>query len=91
MTGFRAGDVLLFSMYPVHGAIDNHFPKNSCRLTSDTRYQLADEHLDERWNGEAPRLHGGRRVFLPGLGNWENREFRDEWKPVDERGRLVTM
>ncbi len=29
MTGFRAGDVLLFSMCLVHGAIDNHSPKNA--------------------------------------------------------------
>lgn len=87
---FRAGDVLIFSMYLVHGAIDNHSRKKRCRLTSDTRYQLASESLDERWNGAKPLLHGGRRVFLPGLGSWKNQNFRDEWKPVDERGRLVT-
>lgn len=87
---FRAGDVLVFSMYLVHGAIDNHSRKNRCRLTSDTRYQLAGEPLDERWNGDEPQLHGGRRVFLPGLGSWKNRNFRDEWKPIDKRGRLVT-
>lgn len=88
-TDYRAGDVLIFSMYLVHGALDNRSPKGRCRLTSDTRYQLASEALDERWNGERPELHGGRRVFLPGLGHWKNQDFQDEWKAVDERGRLL--
>lgn len=89
-TDFGAGDVLLFSMNLVHGAIDNRSPKNRCRLTSDTRYQPAADPLDDRWNGDNPLLHGPHQVFLPGLGNWNNHEFRDEWKPVDERGRLIT-
>ena len=88
-TDYRAGDVLIFSMYLVHGAIDNHSPANRCRLTSDTRYQPVDDPLDDRWNGERLNPHGGRRVFLPGLGRWNNRDFQDEWKPVDERGRLA--
>lgn len=88
-TDFQAGDVLIFSMYLVHGAIDNHSRRNRCRLTSDTRYQPADEPLDERWNGDDINPHSGRRVFLPGLGRWDNRDFQDEWKPVDERGRLA--
>ena len=88
-TDFRAGDVLIFSMYLVHGALDNRSPKGRCRLTSDTRYQLASEPLDPRWNGIRPELHGGQRVFLPGLGSWKNQNFQDEWKQVDERGRLV--
>ena len=32
--------------------------------------------------------HGGRRVFYPGLGSWNNADFQDEWKDVDESGRL---
>ena len=88
-TDYQAGDVLVFSMYLVHGALDNRSEKGRCRLTSDTRYQLASEPLDERWNGEQPELHGGRRVFLPGLGNWKNQNFQDEWKAVDQRGRLL--
>ena len=88
-TDFKAGDVLIFSMYLVHGALDNHSRRGRCRLTSDTRYQLASEPMDPRWNGAEPELHGGRRVFLPGLGSWKNMNFQDEWKPVDERGRLL--
>jgi len=89
-TDYRAGDVIIFSMFLVHGTIDNHSSSNRCRLTSDTRYQPVGEPLDERWNGEQLNPHGGRRVYLPGLGRWNNnRDFGDEWKSVDERGRLV--
>jgi hypothetical protein len=90
-TDFRAGDVFIFCMYLVHGGTDNASPRKQCRLTSDTRYQLADEALDERWNGANVNPHGGtHRVFLPGLGKWNNnKEFEEEWKPVDELGRLV--
>lgn len=88
-TNFKAGDVICFSMYLAHGTLDNHSPVKKCRLTSDSRYQLASEPRDERWNGRELNPHGGNRVFLPGLGNWDNKNFQDEWKPVDEYGRLV--
>src|ERR1041385_2435172 len=91
-TNFRAGDVFIFGIYLVHGGTDNTSPERRCRLTSDTRYQLADEPLDERWNGRNINPHGGRRVFLPGLGKWNNnKEFEEEWKPVDDHGRLITF
>jgi hypothetical protein len=32
---------------------------------------------------------GPGRVFYPGLGSWSNADFQDEWKYVDESGRLV--
>lgn len=85
---YRAGDVLCFTMQTLHGALDNNSPERRCRLSSDSRYQPADEPFDERWNGEPIRAHGPDKVFFPGMGNWNNREFLDEWKPVDERGRL---
>lgn len=91
-TDFRAGDVFIFSIYLVHGGTDNTSEENKCRLTSDTRYQLAEEPLDERWNGIDMNPHGGRRVFLPGLGRLnENKEFEEEWKPVDRFGRLLKL
>lgn len=86
---FQPGDVLSFGMHMIHGAIDNRSPVGRCRLTSDTRYQRADEPLDERWNGVNPEAHGYDKVFFPGLGSWNNINFADEWKPVDEWGRLV--
>jgi hypothetical protein len=53
---FRAGDVLIFSMFTIHASLDNH--SNRIRLSSDTRYQLASEPVDERWVGENPAAHG---------------------------------
>ncbi|MET9019700.1 phytanoyl-CoA dioxygenase family protein [Actinopolymorpha sp. NPDC004070] len=53
---FRAGDLLTFSIYLVHASLDNH--SNRIRLSSDSRYQLASEPVDERWIGEAPVGHG---------------------------------
>ena len=88
-TDYRAGDVLCFSMRTLHGALDNNSPEGRCRLSSDTRYQPADEPFDERWNGRDIEAHGRDKVFYPGLGSWNNRDFQDEWKPVDASGRLV--
>ncbi len=91
-TDFKAGDVMCFSVYLAHATLDNRSPVGRCRLTSDTRYQLVGEPLDDRWNGANIRNpHGGEpKVFWPGLGKWnDNKEFEEEWKPVDEDGRLL--
>lgn len=53
---FRAGDLLTFSMFTVHCSLDNH--SDQIRLSSDTRYQLASDPVDERWVGEHPIGHG---------------------------------
>lgn len=53
---YRMGDVLIFTMRTVHASIDN--ATNYIRLSSDTRYQRADEPVDERWIGENPPAHG---------------------------------
>ena len=57
---FRMGDVLIFSVYTVHGSLDNQ--SNEIRLSTDSRYQLASEPLDERWVGENPPAHGGSSI-----------------------------
>jgi hypothetical protein len=88
-TSFAPGDVLCFGMHMLHGAIDNASPVGRCRLSSDSRYQRVDEPADPRWNGAAFEGHGGSRVFYPGLGHWNNEDFQDEWKDVDETGRLM--
>ena len=87
-TDFAPGDVLCFGMHTLHGAIDNASTVGRCRLSSDSRYQRIDEPADPRWNGPNFEGHGGRRVFYPGLGSWHNEDFQDEWKDVDECGRL---
>jgi hypothetical protein len=63
-TNYRLGDVLIFSVFLVHCSLDNQ--SNRIRITSDTRYQLASEPVDERWIGENPIAHGptGKRAMI---------------------------
>ena len=53
---YELGDLLVFSMYTMHASMDNL--TNRLRLSTDTRYQLASEPVDERWIGENPIAHG---------------------------------
>ncbi len=86
---FQPGDVLIFSMNQLHGALDNRSAQNRCRLSTDSRYLVAGEVPDPRWNGDDLNPHGPGRVFYPGLGQWQNEDFQDEWKYVDDQGRLL--
>jgi ectoine hydroxylase-related dioxygenase (phytanoyl-CoA dioxygenase family) len=52
---FRAGDVLIFGMFTMHASINN--TSNRFRLSSDTRYQLKGEPVDDRWIGRKPKAH----------------------------------
>lgn len=54
-TNFRAGDVLIFGMYTMHGSLSN--VTDRFRISCDTRYQLASEPVDERWIGDKPIAH----------------------------------
>lgn len=87
-TVFEPGDVLIFSMSTLHGAFDNR-SDGRCRLSTDSRYLVDGEVPDPRWNGDDLAPHGPGRVFYPGLGSWGNADFQDEWKYVDEHGRLL--
>jgi len=87
-TDYTPGDVLIFSMKMLHGAFDNRSEERRCRLSTDSRYLVAGETPDPRWNGDDINPHGPGRVFYPGLGSWENADFQDEWKYVDDLGRL---
>ncbi len=55
-TDYAMGDLLVFSMYTMHASMDNQ--TNQIRLSTDTRYQLASEPVDERWIGDNPIAHG---------------------------------
>lgn len=68
---FQAGDALLFGMFTMHGSLNNE--QNRFRLSCDTRYQRADEPVDERWIGENPIAHYG----------W----FKGETVPMEEARR----
>lgn len=63
-TDYRAGDLLVFGMHTAHGAFDNQTDR--IRLTSDSRYQLASDPIDERWIGPDPVGHGsaGKRGLV---------------------------
>ena len=51
-TPFRAGDVIIFGMYFLHGSLDN--VSDRFRISTDNRYQLASEPVDERHMGPHP-------------------------------------
>jgi len=61
---FQPGDFLTFQMNMIHASLDNQ--TNKVRLSTDTRYQLASEPIDERWIGENPAGHGvaGKRGHI---------------------------
>ncbi|WP_274365845.1 phytanoyl-CoA dioxygenase family protein [Paenibacillus thermotolerans] len=54
-TEFAPGDVLIFGMFMLHASANNM--TNRFRLSSDTRYQLKSEPVDERWVGKKPKGH----------------------------------
>jgi ectoine hydroxylase-related dioxygenase (phytanoyl-CoA dioxygenase family) len=55
---YRAGDIVIFPMFMLHGSLDNRSPEKRVRLSVDTRYQPANAPIDERWIGENPIAHG---------------------------------
>ncbi|HBL57724.1 MAG TPA: phytanoyl-CoA dioxygenase [Cyanobacteria bacterium UBA8803] len=61
---FKVGDVLIFGMFTIHASLDNH--SRAIRLSSDSRYQLASEPVDERWVGSNPIGHSanGKRARI---------------------------
>jgi hypothetical protein len=59
-TDFRAGDVLLFGMFTLHGSCDNRMGGGRVRLSCDVRWQRAGEPRDDRWFGDPPPGHGGK-------------------------------
>lgn len=63
-SSFAAGDILVFSAYLLHAPLTNTTDK--LRLSSDTRYQLASEPLDQRHMGWIPdefeRLQGEKTL-----------------------------
>jgi hypothetical protein len=58
-TDFRAGDVLLFSMFTLHGSLDNCMSGSRLRLSCDVRWQPATDGRDDRWFGSPPAGHVG--------------------------------
>lgn len=57
---FRTGDVLIFGMNMLHGAMDNHSPAGRVRLSCDVRYQPASDPIDDRYFGPNPTGQSGQ-------------------------------
>lgn len=53
---YKMGDLLVFGMFTIHASLDNR--SREIRFSSDSRYQLASDPVDERWVGENPIGHG---------------------------------
>ena len=71
---FEMGDILVFGMFTMHASVRNE--SNRLRLSSDTRYQLASEPVDERWVGENPIAHYAWNKKGPVT---PTEELRKEW------------
>ena len=52
---FHPGDVIIVGIYTMHGSLNNL--TNRYRISTDTRYQLETEPVDERWIGQDPIAH----------------------------------
>lgn len=51
---FRAGDLILFGMYTLHGSLDHHDTSGRVRVSCDVRWQSAAMPLDPRYFGANP-------------------------------------
>jgi len=51
---FRAGDVILFGMYLLHGSLDHHDASSTVRVSTDLRWQPARMPVDPRYFGAEP-------------------------------------
>jgi hypothetical protein len=51
----RAGDVVVMSMFTLHGSTNNTTQR--WRISCDTRFQPASDPTDDRWVGAAPAAH----------------------------------
>lgn len=61
---YRPGDLLIFSLQTLHASLDNS--SDRVRLSTDSRYQPADEPADPRWVGPDPAGHSpnNRRALI---------------------------
>lgn len=51
---FGAGDLVVFSMFTMHGTLDNHSPVGRVRLSCDVRWQPLADPIDKRYFGPSP-------------------------------------
>lgn len=53
-TDFRPGDLVVFDMFLLHGAFDNHADDGAVRLSCDVRFQPLEDAVDPRYFGPQP-------------------------------------
>ncbi|HLZ63196.1 MAG TPA: phytanoyl-CoA dioxygenase family protein [Ktedonosporobacter sp.] len=46
---YEAGDMVIHSPYMIHAATQNHDPLGRMRLSTDIRFQRAEDPIDQRW------------------------------------------
>jgi len=46
---YEAGDMVVHTPYMVHAALNNSSPTDAMRLSTDIRYQLVSDPIDQRW------------------------------------------
>jgi hypothetical protein len=51
---FQRGDLVVFGMYTLHGALENHCDRQRVRLSCDVRWQAQALPVDERYVGANP-------------------------------------
>ena len=49
MANYEAGDMVVHSAYMIHAASLNQSTESRIRVSTDIRYQLVNEKIDERW------------------------------------------
>ena len=71
---FRAGDVILFGMYTLHGSLDHHDASGRVRVSCDVRWQSEALPVDPRYFGADPggttgagygELNGAKPLDMP--------------------------
>ncbi|HET6382254.1 MAG TPA: phytanoyl-CoA dioxygenase family protein [Armatimonadota bacterium] len=75
-THFRAGDLLIFGLYMMHGSFPN--ATNRYRISIDTRYQLASEPVDDRFMGKNGTWKGNYSYSNP-APRTPMQELRAKW------------
>lgn len=79
-TSFRAGDALIFGMWTPHASTTN--VTDLVRITSDTRYQRANDPVDERWVARAGKEPIGHYAWHTGTPK-SMEDAKREWGLVD--------
>jgi ectoine hydroxylase-related dioxygenase (phytanoyl-CoA dioxygenase family) len=52
IANYEAGDMVIHSPYMIHAAPTNQDRQRRMRLSTDIRYQLADDKIDKRWTAD---------------------------------------